>query len=339
MKCIDPYIIAEISANHKQDWDHARKLVEAAIQTGVSAIKTQAYTPDSMTINSNRPEFLCSSSLWAGRTLYDIFTEGSMPNEWQIRIKNICDDNNVDFICSAFDFDSLVFLKSIDCKRIKIASSEANDINLIRHARKMFDYLYVSVGMASEKEINAIYSEHLESKKDFLTLFKCTASYPAPLEDINIATIMDMVSRYECFIGLSDHTLGIEVPILALGAGAKIFEKHITLDRNDDALDSKFSLEPEEFSQLVSTLNSLNSAIGKCIYGPTKSEETGYKYRRSIYSINDINKGQIITAKSIKCIRPANGLEPHFYDKIIGKIASRDIEAGTPLEMQDIIWK
>ena len=333
----DPYVIAELSGNHCSDWDRTYKIIKGAIDAGVNAIKTQAYDAESITFPSDRKEFTLQSTLWKDRHIFDIYQEGSMPWDWHYRILKICNENNVDFISTPFDHKGIDFLEKIGCKNIKIASSEANDIDFINYAAEKSEKLFVSIGMATLEEVDNIYSIYDEKTYQNLTLLKCTAAYPAPIDDMNLKTIIDLKKRYKCNIGLSDHSLGVTIPVIAFGLGAFVFEKHITLDRDDGGLDSKFSLTPKEFKDLVSKLKITKKAIGKISYGPSPSEGTAINYRRSLYAIKDIKKGEKFSRENIKSIRPSNGLEPKYITKLISKISKRDIKAGYPLNKNDLL--
>ena len=331
-----PYIIAEISGNHSSNWERTFKIVSSAIKAGVSAIKTQAYDAESLTYPSTREEFVMPSTLWKDRHLFDIYSEGSMPWEWHERIMKICQDKNIDFISTPFDHKSVDFLEKIKCKNIKIASSEANDIDFITYASSKAQKLYVSTGMATKDEIDKIYNLFNPKTYKNLVILKCTASYPSPYADMNLKTILDMRKKYKCLIGLSDHSLGTTIPLIAYGLGASVFEKHITLKRNDGGLDSKFSLTPEEFVELVRNLNIAHEAMGSIIYDATPSEETAKKFRRSLYAIKEIKIGEKFTRKNIKSIRPADGLSPIYINQILQKNSKRDIKAGYPLIKDDL---
>lgn len=331
-----PFVIAEISGNHASDWDRTLRIIESAYEAGVDAIKTQAYDAESITFKSSRKEFILPSTLWKGRHLFDIYSEGSMPWAWHERIKNYCEEKNINFISTPFDHKGVDFLEKIKCKNIKIASSEANDIDFISYAASKAKNLFVSTGMASAKEIDRIYSIFNPSNYQNLVLFKCTASYPAPYEDMNLITIKNMLEKYSCKIGLSDHSLGISIPLIAYGMGAEVFEKHITLDRDDNALDSKFSLNPKEFKEMISQLKIAYQSIGEVFYGPTNSELTALTYRRSIYAIKNISKGEKFTRENIKTIRPANGLDPKNISQLLLKKSKRNIQAGYPILEDDL---
>ncbi|QNI57173.1 N/N'-diacetyllegionaminate synthase [Synechococcus sp. BIOS-U3-1] len=330
------YVIAEISGNHGNSWERCLRLLDSCKWANVNAIKTQHYRPESITIESNRSEFLLRDTLWQGRTLFDIYTEGAMHFEWQGRIKKYCQENKIDFICTPFDSRTTDEIVSIGCKNLKVASSEANDIEFVRYVLKNAKKCLVSLGMASIEEIERIYTSYLASNCKDLTLLQCTAAYPAPLTDANIARIPELIKRYECNVGLSDHSLGIHLPLIAMGAGARVFEKHITLERSDGALDSAFSLTPAEFKELVYMIKEYSKTIGRKEFGPTESEKTAYKYRRSLYVVNDIMKGDIIQREDLRSIRPANGLHPCMLEKVIGLRAKKDIKTGTPLTKEDV---
>ena len=332
-----PFIVAEISGNHANDWDHCMRLLQTCANANVSAIKTQHYTPDSITIKSDRAEFFLTDTLWKGRTLYDIYAEGAMPFAWQSRVLKFCDDHNLEFMCTPFDSKCVDQLVKIGCKNLKVASSEANDTNLLEKVFSATNNAFVSIGMASIEEIDRIYDTFSTSSAEVLTLLQCTAAYPAPIADANLQRLKYLQNHYDCRLGLSDHTLGTTLPLIALGAGATVFEKHVTLDRGDGALDSAFSLEPSELNTLVEQLNAYSDALGSSNFGPTQSERTAYKYRRSLYIVRDVLQGQVLTKEDVRSIRPANGISPHLLTKVVGLPAACNLKAGTPLQLDHVV--
>lgn len=336
MNRIQPYIIAEISGNHGNSWERCLKLLNACLVAGVSAIKTQHYRPESITIDSSRPEFVLPDTIWKDRTLYNIYSEGSMAFEWQKRIMDFCFDHALDFISTPFDNQCVDELLSIGCTNLKIASSDANDIAFISYAFEHATNAFVSLGMASEIEINRVVKAFGKSACSSLCLLQCTSAYPAPIEHANINRIHALKKLFSHEIGLSDHSLSEYLPLVALGAGATVFEKHVTLSRTDGALDSSFSLEPNELIHLVQTLNTYFPSLGEASFGPTPSESIAFKYRRSLYVVKHVKKGQTILQNDIKSIRPANGLSPHLLPFVVGSIALADLVPGTPLKLSDV---
>lgn len=329
-----PFIIAEMSANHNQSIKNALKIVREAAKCGVNAIKLQTYTPDTITIRSKRKEFKINSSksLWKGKDLYSLYKEAYTPWEWHKQIFDEAKKNNIICFSSPFDETSVDFLEKINAPMYKVASSECVDIHLIKTIAQTKKPMIISTGMATKKEIY----EAIECSKKYgcknIALLKCTSTYPAPLNDINLKTIEHMRKEFNCEVGLSDHTLGIGVPLVAICNGATIIEKHFTLSRKIKSADSEFSSEPNEFKQLVIESKKIKSSIGKVKYGPTNSEKNSIIFRRSLYVVKNIKKDTIFTKDNIKSIRPALGIKTSNLEKIIGKKSKKNIKKGTPLK-------
>ena len=328
-----PYIIAEMSGNHNQSLDRALKIVEIAAECGVNAIKLQTYTPDTITLNVRNKEFIIhdKKSLWHGKSLYELYEEAHTPWEWHEPIMNLAKKVGIACFSSPFDSSSVDFLEKLNVPAYKIASPEIIHLPLIEKVAKTGKPMIISTGMATIGEINDALSTATIEDSNQAILLKCTSSYPSSPRNSNIISIPHMKQLFNCDIGLSDHTLGIGAPIAAVANGAVIIEKHFTLDRSEGGVDSAFSLEPSEMKQLVVESKRAWESIGIINYGPTESEEPSLNFRRSIYSSKKIKKGEKIDDSNIKIIRPAKGIEPKFYNIIIGKRVNRDLEKGTAL--------
>lgn len=329
-----PFIIAEMSSNHNQSLDIALKIVRSAAKAGVNAIKLQTYTADTITLNSNRKEFKINSkeSLWNGKTLYSLYKKAYTPWSWHKKIFDEAKKNKILCFSSPFDTTAVDFLETLDTPAYKVASSECIDTQLIKRIALTKKPVIISTGMATKKEIFIA----LDTAKKFgckqVALLKCTSTYPAPYDDVNLNTIEDMKKEFKCEIGLSDHTLGIGVPLLAISKGATLIEKHFTLSRKIKSTDSAFSSEPHEFANLVKEAANIRKSLGKIKYGPSLSEKKSMIFRRSIYVVKDIKKNEEFNDKNIKSIRPALGLKISQYEKVIGRKAKSNIKKGTPLK-------
>lgn len=328
-----PFIIAEMSGNHNHSLERALKIVDAAAEAGVDALKIQTYTADTMTLDINRGEFVIDDpkSLWNGRTLYDLYKEAATPWEWHKDIFDRCRQKGIIGFSTPFDSTAVDFLESLGNPIYKIASFEIVDIPLIKKAALTGKPLIMSTGMASIEEIqDAVDSARSAGCKD-ITLLKCTSTYPASAEDSNILTIQDMKKKFGCNVGLSDHTVGTGVAVASVALGASVIEKHFTLSRADGGVDSAFSMEPAEMKKLVEDSRNAALSLGSVKYGPTDAEKPSLKFRRSLYAVKDIKKGEKFTEENIRSIRPGYGMSPKYYNKILGKCSAKDIVLGTPL--------
>ena len=328
-----PFIIAEISGNHNQSIDRAIQIVEAAHKAKVHAVKLQTYTADTMTLNISEGIFRINdaNSIWNGKNLYELYHEAHTPWEWHKEIFDRC--NALKLLCfsTAFDFSSVDFLEKLNAPAYKIASPEILDIPLIQKVASTGKPIIISTGMANVREIaEAVETASKAGCKD-LILLKCTSAYPASPKDSNVATIPHMKDLFGVEVGISDHTLGIGVPLAAIALGATVVEKHITLKRSDGGVDAAFSLEPEEFGHLVSESVRVWDSIGKVQYGPVKNEEGAIKFRRSLYFIKDLQKGDIISEDAIRSLRPGEGISPKYFDIVVGKMVNRDVKKGEPV--------
>lgn len=331
-----PYIIAELSANHNGDIKRAIQILEMAKRSGADAIKIQTYTQDTLTINSDQPEFKIKGGLWDGRTLYDLYTEAHMPWEWHKPLFEKANELDITIFSSPFDFTAVDMLEELGAPAYKIASFEAIDLPLIEYVAKTGKPMIISTGMANEKEIQ----EAVEAAKNAgckeLIVLHCVSGYPAPAEDYNLATIPDMAARFDVLTGLSDHTIDNTTAITSVALGACLIEKHVTLDREGGGPDDSFSLEEPELTQLCRDSKIAWQALGKVNYQRKKSEEGNMVFRRSLYAVKDIAEGERFTTKNVKSIRPGYGLKPKYLNQIIGCQSLKNIQAGTPISFNFI---
>ncbi len=323
------FIVAEMSANHNQDIDKAIRIIRAAKECGADAVKIQTYTAGTLTIDSDREYFRIKGTLWEGETLYSLYKKAYTPWEWHPKLKEIAQGDGIILFSTPFDRTSVDYLEKMDVPAYKIASFELVDIPLIEYAASKGKPLIMSTGMATLEEIeDAVKAAKSASG---LALLKCTSAYPAPPEESNLRTIPDLASKFGVVPGLSDHTRGIAVPVAAVALGACIIEKHLTLSRKMPSPDSAFSLEPEEFREMVSEVRVAEKSIGRVFYGTTREEEKSRVFRRSLFAVRDIKAGETLTGENIRSIRPGHGLPPKFLKEIVGKKAKADIKKGTPL--------
>ncbi len=326
------YCIAEVSANHNQDFAQAVRIIEAAKDADADAVKVQTYTPDTMTIASNREEFrIGGGTLWDGRNLHDLYGEAYTPWEWQPRLKKVAEDLGMDLFSTAFDATAVDFLEGMGVPAHKVASFELVDIPLIQRMARTGKPLIMSTGMASVEEIDEALKSAREAGATQIALLKCTSAYPAPAEEMNLRTIPEMARRFGVPVGLSDHTMGIAVPVAAVALGACIIEKHLTLSRATPGPDSGFSLEPHEFKAMVEAVRTAEKALGEVHYGLSEKEEASRVFRRSLFVVQDVKRGEIFTPVNVRSIRPGHGLHTRHLDEVLGKRAAHDIERGTPL--------
>ncbi|MCM8831841.1 MAG: pseudaminic acid synthase [Candidatus Omnitrophica bacterium] len=328
------FIVAEISANHGQDFNRAVTLIKKAKECGVGAVKFQCYTPDTLTIDCDNKYFQIKHPKWGGQTLYQLYKKAYTPWSWFKRLKKISEDLGLIFFATAYDNTSVDFLEEIGVPIHKIASFELVDLPLIKYIAKTKKPLILSTGMATLDEIKeAVDTAKKAGAKDII-LLKCVSSYPAKYEEMNLKTIPDMQKRFKLPIGLSDHTLGIATSIVGVCLGAKLIEKHFCLSRKIETPDSFFSLEPHELKMLVENIRIAEKSLGKIHYGLTEDEKKSKVFRRSLFVIKDIKKGEIFTEENIKSIRPAYGIAPKYLDKILGRTAKTNIKKGTPLKIE-----
>jgi len=326
------FIIAELSGNHNQSYETAEKLVRAACEAGADAIKVQTYTPDTLTINSDKRWFQVEvNEAWKNRTLYDLYKLAHMPWEWQPKLAEIAKTYDVPLFSTAYDETSVDFLEKMNIPIYKVASFEIGDLELLKKIASTGKPTIISRGMATFEEIELAYKTLKENGCPEVAILHCVSSYPAPPEEMNLSTIPDLKNKFDAVIGLSDHTLSTEVSVASVACGAKIIEKHFTLDRNDGGVDSAFSLEPQELKELIKQIRNVEKAIGNPSYTIGKKESENRVFKRSLFIIKDIQAGEQFTSENTKCIRPGYGIAPKFLNNILGKTAKVDIERGTPL--------
>lgn len=326
------FMIAELSANHNQRIDNAVKLIKAAKGAGADAVKFQTYTPDTLTIDVNSKYFKIKHPEWGGQTLYQLYSKAYTPWEWFKKLKKVAEDEGIIFLSTAFDKSSVDFLEDLSIPLHKISSFELVDLPLIEYMVKTKKPIILSTGVSTFSEINdAVNTAKRMGAKD-LALLKCVSSYPANPEEMNLRTITDMQSRFKVPVGLSDHTLGIGVSIAAISLGACIIEKHLTLSRRKKTPDSFFSLEPQEFKQLVDNVRIVEKALGSKSYDLTKGQKSSRVFRRSLFVVDNVKKGEVFTEENVRSIRPAHGMEPKYLKRVLGKCASRTIKKGMPFK-------
>jgi pseudaminic acid synthase len=326
------YIIAELSANHNQDFAQAVRIIEAAKNAGANAVKLQTYTADTITIACDREEFrIGGGTLWDGRNLHDLYGEAYTPWEWQPRLKKVAEDLGMDLFSSAFDATAVDFLEEMGVPAHKVASCELVDLPLIECMARTGKPLIMSTGMATLEEIDEALKAARSAGATQIALLKCTSAYPAPAEEMNLRTIPEMARRFGVPVGLSDHTMGIAAPVAAVTLGACILEKHLTFSRATPGPDSAFSLEPQEFKAMVDAVRTAEKALGEVHFGLSSKEEASRAFRRSLFVVEDVKRGEIFTAANVRSIRPGHGLHTRHMSEVLGKQAARDIDRGTPL--------
>lgn len=327
------FIIAELSANHLGDFDLAVDTIKAIKESGADAVKMQTYTPDTLTINCDNNYFkIMKDTIWDGSTFYDLYQEAHMPWEWQPKLKKIAEKLGLIVFSSPFDKTSVDFLEDLDMPAYKIASFEITDIPLIENVASTGKPIIISTGVAELCDIELAVKTCKNEGNDDIALLKCTSSYPAPLEEINLKTIPHMKELFNTVVGLSDHTLGNSVSIASVAMGAKIIEKHFILDRSLGGPDSRFSLEPDEFKSMISSVREVETAMGEVSYELSEQGRCNREFSRSLFAIKDIKQGEYFSEENIRSIRPGYGLHPKYITDIIGKRATVDIPKGTPLK-------
>ena len=328
-----PFIIAEMSGNHNQSLERALEIVEEAAKTGAHALKIQTYTPDTMTLDLNENEFYISdqSNLWAGSSLYKIYGEAYTPWEWHQAIFKRAHELGIIAFSTPFDDTAVDLLEDLNVPCYKIASFENTDLPLIRRVAATGKPLIISTGMATVSELDETVRAARDAGCNDLILLKCTSTYPATADNTNILTIPHMREMFNCEIGLSDHTMGVGVAVASVALGAAVIEKHFTLNRSDGGVDSAFSMEPAEMTQLVVETKRAWQALGKVSYGATEAEKKSLVFRRSLYVVQDLKAGDILTAENVRAIRPGLGLPPKYLDQVLGKVTKLNVKRGTPL--------
>ena len=326
-----PYIIAEMSANHNGDISNACKIIDMAKSSGADCIKMQTYTPNTLTIDCNLPDFRLTDGLWAGQSLYQLYNSAFTPWEWHKPLFDYAQKLDITIFSSPFDNTAVDLLEDLNTPAYKIASFEAVDLPLIKYVAQTGKPMIISTGMADAKEIQEAIEAAREGGCKELAILHCVSGYPAPAEDYNLKTLVDMQQKFDLVTGLSDHTIDNTIAIASVALGASIIEKHVTLDRNGGGPDDSFSLESKELTELCVGAKTAWEALGQVDYGRKLSEQANVKFRRSLYFVKDIKEGEVITAEHIKSIRPGYGLHPKHYDNVIGNVVNADIKAGQPV--------
>ncbi len=326
------FIVAEISGNHNQDYNRAVEIIHAAKEAGADAVKLQTYTADTITIDCDDECFqINEGTIWDGTTLYKLYQEAYTPWEWQPRLKEEANKIGLECFSSPFDFTSVDFLEKMDVPAYKIASYEINDIPLIRKIAKLHKPMIFATGIAYPEDIERALSVCRQEGNEDIILLKCVSSYPTPYEAVNLNVIPTLAKTYDCLTGISDHTMGTIVSAGSIPLGSKMVEKHLTLKRSDGGPDSAFSMEPEEFKQMVKDIRILEKALGSSEYVLTDTQKLEHGGSRSLFVVKDIQEGEILTPENIRSIRPGNGLHTMYYEKVLGKKAKRFLKKGTPL--------
>jgi pseudaminic acid synthase len=327
------FIIAEISANHLHKYENAVKLIKEAARAGVDAIKLQTYTADTITIDCDTDYFqIKQETLWDGRTLYNLYKEAYTPWEWQPKLKKIAEEEGLICFSSPFDKTAVDFLEGMDVPAYKVASFEITDIPLIEYMATKGKPMIIATGIATFSDIEEAINTCRKVGNEQIALLKCTSAYPAPFEDMNLKTIPSLAETFNIVTGLSDHTLGISMPIAAVALGAKIIEKHFTLSRGDGGPDAAFSLEPQELKAMVKAIRETEKALGEVSYELTDKMRRSREFSRSLFIVKDMREGEPFTEENLRSIRPGFGMHTRYYKEVLGKIAKIDIKRGTPME-------
>lgn len=331
-----PYVIAELSANHNGSMNTALRIIEEASKAGADAVKLQTYKPDTITLDCDSDDFRIHGGLWDGRTLYDLYREAHMPWEWHAPLFERSHELGITIFSSPFDYTAVDLLEDLNAPAYKVASFEAVDLSLIRYIASTGKPMVISTGMADIEEIQEAIESAREGGCKEIAILHCVSGYPAPAADYNLRTIPEMIQRYGLVTGLSDHTLDNATAIASVALGASIIEKHFTLDRSGGGPDDSFSLEPAELAALCKDARTAWEALGKVDYGRKSSEQGNVHFRRSLYFVKELKAGDVITADSVRSVRPGFGIAPKHLDKIIGRTVDRDIGINTPVLESDI---
>lgn len=331
------FIIAELSANHNGSIETAKETIRAAKRAGADCIKLQTYTADTITIDCDKEDFLIKGTIWEGKNLYKLYQEAYTPWEWHEELFKVAKEENLVCFSSPFDKSAVDFLEKLNVPAYKIASFEITDIPLIEYVASKGKPLILSTGIAEQEDIELALDACRRMGNNDIALLKCTSSYPAPIEEANMCMVRDLAERYGVVSGLSDHTMGSTVPVVATCFGAKIIEKHFILDRSIGGPDASFSMNEEEFTAMVKAVREAESAIGKVDYTLTEKQAKGKDFSRSLYVVEDMKAGEVITEDNVRSIRPGFGMHPKYYWNIIGKKAKTNITRGTALSREVII--
>jgi len=329
------FIIAELSANHNQDYDLAVKSIKAMKEAGADAVKVQTYTADTITLDSDKKYFQVNQgTIWDGVTLHQLYKQAYTPWEWQPKLKKVAEDLGLVFFSTPFDFSSVDFLEKMNVPCYKIASFEINDIPLIEYVAKKGKPIIMSTGVSELADIEEAIKTCRKAGNDDIMILKCTSAYPTPLEELNLKTIPDIKERFKVVSGISDHTMGATVSIAATALGASIVEKHFILDRKIGGPDASFSMDPKEFKEMVQAIRDTEKALGRVNYDLTPKAKKSREHSRSLFIAEDIKKGEVFTEKNLRSVRPAFGLHTRFYYDILGKKSKQDLEKGEPMKKE-----
>ncbi|MFZ1334410.1 MAG: pseudaminic acid synthase [Saprospiraceae bacterium] len=330
------FIIAELSANHNGSLDTAIETIRAAKRAGANAIKFQTYTADTITIDSKKEDFLIKGTIWEGRNLHDLYSEAYTPWEWHEQLFAVAKEEGLECFSSPFDPTSVELLEKLNVPAYKIASFEITDIPLIELVASKGKPIIISTGIAELEDIELAIEACERMGNENIAILKCTSSYPAPIEEANMIMVKDFAERFNMIVGLSDHTIGSTAPVVATCFGAKIIEKHFILDRSIGGPDSSFSMNEAEFTEMVKAVREAEKAIGKVDYNLTDKQKKGKDFSRSLYIVENIAEGEVLTEKNIRSIRPGFGLHPKFFKEVLGKKVKRNIEKGERLSLEDL---
>ncbi len=333
---VHPYVIAELSANHNGKLDTALKIIEAAKAAGADAVKLQTYRPDTITLNCRSEEFQIHGGLWDGRTLYELYEEAHMPWEWHGPLFDYAREVGITIFSSPFDYTAVDLLESLNAPAYKIASFEAVDLPLIRYVASTGKPMIISTGMTNAEEIQEAVEAARDGGCQELAVLRCVSGYPAPPQDYNLRAIPDMAARFGVVVGLSDHTLDNTTAVTSIALGSSIIEKHFTLNRNGGGPDDAFSLEPEELAELCRNVGTAWEALGGVTYGPKSSEKANIKFRRSLYFVKNLKAGELVTADSVRSVRPGYGAPPKALDQVIGRRVITEVSANSPVKLDNL---
>lgn len=329
------FIVAEMSANHNMDFGRAVEIIHAAKDAGADAVKIQTYTADTITLNSDAPCFqITQGTLWDGITLHKLYQKAYTPWEWQADLKKAAEEVGLEFFSSPFDFSSVDFLEELDVPAYKVASFEITDIPLIRKIALLGKPVILATGVARLADIELAVETCRKAGNEDVVLLKCTSAYPTPYGDVNLKTMPSMGETFDCLVGLSDHTMGSAVAGAAVALGAKMVEKHLTLRRADGGADGAFSMEPEEFREMVDNIRKIEQALGRVTYDLTPGQEREREHSRSLFVAEDMKAGEVFTPRNLRSVRPADGLHTKHYEELLGKRIARDAGAGTPMSWE-----
>lgn len=331
------FIIAELSANHGHDFNIAVKTLRAMKKAGADAVKLQTYTADTLTIDSSKKYFkIKQDTVWDGKNFYNLYKEAYTPWDWQPKLKKIADDLGLILFSSPFDNSAVDFLEKMKVPAYKVASFEITDVNLIEYMARKGKPMIISTGIAQEQDIKDAIIACKKAGNNQIVLLKCTSSYPAPYEEMNLKTIPDMAKKFGVVVGISDHSTGLSAPIAAIALGAKVIEKHFILDRKIGGPDALFSLEPAEFKTMVDEVRNTEKALGKITYELSEKAQKNREFSRSLFIVKDIKKGEKFTKDNVRSIRPGFGLAPKYLNEVLSKKAKVNIKHGTPLDLKHL---